>query len=137
MSFMNIVTLAICMGTLTTCVSLTRRVPWRTGFLYTMVGLMPLTQIMFLVKEKMGWTFILPSFLSDLGEMAVSVLFLLSVFIIRVDAARRNNSEARLRLTEAMLPSDAGPVEKKLETDIRLSRLSRALRRCTTPRAVD
>ena len=64
-----------------------------------------------------------------IAECTVSILFLLSIFLIRKDAARQSNSEARHRVTEATLCSDAGLVEKELETDLRLSELSKTLNR--------
>jgi hypothetical protein len=88
---------------------------------------------MFLVKEGLGWKLVIPSLLTDIAECLVSVLFLLAMFLIRKDALRQSNSEARLRLTEAMLCSDAGPVEKQLETDLRLSEFSKTLNRAPSP----
>jgi len=135
MSTLTVVTFLVCMATLTICIALARRTRWRTGVLYLMVGLVPLAQVMFLVKEKIGWKFVIPSLLSDIAECVVSMLFLLAMFLVRKDAVGRSNSEARLRLTEAMLCSDAGPVEKQLETDQRLSEFSKTLNRAPSPSA--
>lgn len=129
MSALTIVTFLVCMATLTICIAIAHRAHWRAGVLYLMVGLVPLAQVMFLVKEKLGWKLVIPSLLSDIAECVVSILFLLAMFLIRKDAVRQSNSEARLRLTEAMLCSDSGPVEKQLETDLRLSELSKTLNR--------
>jgi len=129
MSTLNVVTLLVCMATLTICIAVARRVRWRTGLLYLLVGLIPLAQVMLLVKDKIGWRLAIPSLLGDIAECAVSMLFLLAMFLVRKDAVRQSNSEARLRLTEALLGSDAGPVEKQLETDLRISELSKALNR--------
>jgi RsiW-degrading membrane proteinase PrsW (M82 family) len=135
MSALTIVTLLVCMATLTICIAVARRAHWRAAVLYLLVGLVPLAQVMFLVKEKLGWKLVIPSLLTDIAECLVSVLFLLAMFLIRKDALRQSNSEARLRLTEAMLCSDAGPVEKQLETDQRLSEFSKTLNRAPSPSA--
>jgi hypothetical protein len=65
----------------------------------------------------------------------VSILFLLSIFLIRKDAIRQSNSEARHRVTEAPLCSGAGQVEKQLESDLRLSELSQTLNRAPSSSA--
>ena len=135
MSTLNVLTILVCMATLTICIAVARRVRWRAGVLYLMVGLVPLTQVMFLVKEKIGWKLVIPSLLSDIAECTVSILFLLSIFLIRKDAVRQWNSEARHRVTEATLCSDAGLVEKELETDLRLSELSKTLNRAPSASA--
>ena len=129
MSTLNIVTILVCMATLTICIAVARRVRWRAGVLYLMVGLVPLAQVTFLVKENIGWKFVIPSLLSDIAECSVSILFLLSIFLIRKDAVRQSNSEARHRATEATLCSGAGQVEKQLESDLRLNELSQTLNR--------
>jgi hypothetical protein len=129
MNAFNVVTFLVCMATLTCCVAVARRVRWRAGVLYLLVGLMPLMQVMILVKDRIGYKLVIPSMLRDIVECAVSMLFLLTIFLVRKDAARQSISEARLRLSEAMLGSDGGPVEKKLETDLRISELSKALNR--------
>lgn len=135
MSALNVVTLLVCMTTLTVCITVARRVQWRAGLLYLLVGLIPLAQVMLLVKDKIGWRLTIPSLLGDIVECAVSILFLLAMFLVRQDAARQSNSEARLRLTEALLGSDDGPVEKQLATDLRISELSKALNRATSSSA--
>jgi hypothetical protein len=129
MNLLNAVTFLVCLTTLAICIAVARHVRWQTGVLYLLVGLMPLAQILFLVKDAFGWKLVIPTLLTGIGECAVSMLLLMAMLLVRKDAARQSNSEARLRLTEAMLSSDAGPVEKQLETDLRISRLSKRLNR--------
>jgi hypothetical protein len=135
MSALDIVTILVCMATLTTCIAIARRVRWRTGVLYLMVGLIPLVQVALLVREKIGWKLVIPSLLSDIAECTVSILFLLSIFLIRKDAVRQSNCEARHRVTEATLCSDASPAEKQLEAELRLNELSKTLNRAPSSSA--
>jgi hypothetical protein len=135
MSTLNIVTILVCMVTLTICIAIARRVRWRAGVLYLMVALVPLTQVTLLVKDKIGWKFVIPSLLSDIAECTVSILFLLSIFLIRKDAVRQSNCEARHRVTEAPLCSDADQVEKQRESDLRLHELSKTLNRAPSSSA--
>ena len=129
MSVLNALTLVICMVTLAICVAAARRVRWQAGVLYLLVGVVPLAQLGMLVNEVLGWQFNMPSLLRDLAECGVSLMFLLAMFLVRQDAVRQSQSEARLRLSEALAGSEFGPVEKQLETDLRLRRLSQALSR--------
>ncbi len=135
MSALNVVTFMICLATLAICVVIARRVRWRAALLYLLVGLMPLGQLMLLVKDKLGWRPAFPSVLTDIGEFMVSVLFLLAMILVRQDAARQSNSEARLRLSESLLCSNSAPVEKQLETDLRISELSKTLNRAPSSSA--
>ncbi|MCE5311247.1 MAG: hypothetical protein LLG20_26715 [Acidobacteriales bacterium] len=129
MYLLNTITFLVCLATLTICIAVARRVHWQAGVLYLLVGLMPLEQIIFLVKEAFGWKFVIPTSLNGVGEFAVSMILLVAMLLVRKDAARQSNSEVRLRLSEALLSSDDGPVEKQLETDLRISRLSKRLNR--------
>jgi len=129
MSVLNAFTFVICMVTLAICVAAARRVRWRAGVLYLLVGVVPLAQLGRLVSEILGWEFNIPSLLRDLAECGVSLIFLLAMFLVRQDAVRQSQAEARLRLSEALVGSELGPVEKQLETDLRLSQLSQVLSR--------
>ena len=104
LSYVDIVTVLTCLITLTAAIALMTRVPWRTGFLCLMVGLMPLTHILVLLRERLGWEASMPKPLTDVAELLVSSLFLIAVLMLRIDAQDRLSKDARLRLAEALVP---------------------------------
>ena len=103
LSYVDIVTVLTCLITLTAAIALMTRVPWRTGFLCLMVGLMPLTHILVLLRERLGWQTSMPKPLTDVAELLVSSLFLIAVLMLRIDARDRLSKDARLRLAEALV----------------------------------
>ena len=109
LNFVNIATLLTCLFTLIAALLLMTRVPWRTGFLCLMVGLMPLTHILFVLRAKLGFPVNLPGLLADMSDLLVSALFLIGVSMLRIDNLERTKAAMRLRLAEALVPGPVGP----------------------------
>jgi hypothetical protein len=51
----------------------------------------------------------LPGELADMSDLIVSALFLIAVFILRIDSLDRIKAAMHLRLAEAMVPGPVGP----------------------------
>jgi hypothetical protein len=124
LSAVNIVTILSCLCSLAAAAMLMTRVPWRTGFLCLMVGLMPLTHVVILLRDRLGMPMTVPRPVADMGELIVSGLFLIAVLILRIDNAERVSTAVRLRLVEAELPDPAAPFPgQQVQPQSRLTQL--------------
>jgi hypothetical protein len=136
LSAVNMVTILSSLCSLAAAIILMTRVPWRTGFLCLMVGLMPLTQVVVLLRDRLGVPVTVPRFVADTGELIVSGLFLIAVLILRIDNAERVSTAVRLRLVEAELPDPADPFPgQQVLPQSRLRQLQSTLRGLAARRA--
>ncbi|MFN3323820.1 MAG: hypothetical protein ACK5AZ_10020 [Bryobacteraceae bacterium] len=104
-------TIGICLVTLVWALVLIRRVPWRTGFLCLFVGLMPLTQVMLVLKSQFGIQFEIPDPIAAVAELIVSVLFFVAILILTIDSYERRRVEMRLRMAESVRPEPVRPID--------------------------
>lgn len=104
-------TIGICLVTMVWALVLIRRVPWRTGFLCLFVGLMPLTQVMLVLKSQFGIQFEIPDPIAAVAELIVSVLFFVAILILTIDSYERRRVEMRLRMAESVRPEPVRPID--------------------------
>jgi two-component system cell cycle sensor histidine kinase PleC len=74
---------------------------WRIGFLAAMIALMALRQISTLLKEPVTWPMSFTAHLDEIPGLVVSVLAFLAVFFLARILRERNQTEARLRESQA------------------------------------